>query len=103
MKVRNLSDDEFESEVLSTAGDVLVDFGAEWCGPCRQQEPLLEKLAAERPELVVVKVDIERAPRTAVAYGVRGVPTLILFRDGAPAARRVGLQPAAALRALLDG
>ena len=103
MKIRTVSDDDFDATVTSATGAVLVDFSATWCAPCRSLEPQLERLAEERPDVPIVKVDIEQAPRAAVAYGVRGVPTLILFRDGAPTARRVGFQPVAALRALVDG
>lgn len=103
MKIREVNDLSFEEEVLRASRPVLVDFGAEWCGPCRRQEPVLEKLAEERTDLDVVYVDVEASPETARTYGVRGVPTLILFRDGQPAATRVGLQPPARLTEMLEG
>ncbi|MEM9189414.1 MAG: thioredoxin family protein [Myxococcota bacterium] len=93
----------FDTEVLAAERPVLVDFGAQWCVPCRRQEPLLEKLASDRDDIEIVKVDIETSPITAKAYEVRGVPTLVLFRDGKPATRAVGLQHPSALAKMLDG
>lgn len=102
MSIREVNDTSFENDVLRSDRPVLVDFGAPWCGPCRRQEPLLEQLAAERGDVEIVKVDVEASPRTAQAYGVRGIPTLLLFRDGEPAARAVGLQSPRTLAALLE-
>lgn len=103
MKIQEVNDLSFDQEVLEADGPVLVDFSATWCGPCRLQEPLLEKLAQERTDVRIVKVDIEDAPNAARTYGVRGVPTLVLFRAGEPAGRAVGLQHPSALQQLLDG
>lgn len=101
--LRNVDDNNFEQEVLKSERPVLVDFGAAWCGPCRRLEPLLEKLATERDDVDIVQVDIDAAPNLAATYQVRGVPTLILFDGGEAKNRAVGLQPPAALNALLDG
>ncbi|MCB9597164.1 MAG: thioredoxin [Sandaracinaceae bacterium] len=103
MSLREVNDLSFDDEVLRADRPVLVDFGAVWCSPCRLQEPLLEKLAAERDDVVVVKVDVEDSPVTAQTYGVRAMPTLVLFRNGQPTARAVGLQHPGRLQALLDG
>ncbi|MEZ4337175.1 MAG: thioredoxin domain-containing protein [Sandaracinaceae bacterium] len=103
MKTREVNDLSFDREVLRASRPVLVDFGAAWCGPCRRQEPLLEKLAAERTDVDVVYVDVEASPETARTYGVRGVPTLILFREGQPAATAVGLQHPSRLTEMIEG
>ena len=86
-----VSDTTFEAQVLKAAKPVLVDFWAEWCGPCKQIGPHLESLAGDMPEkLTVAKVNIDDSPRTPSKYGVRGIPTLILFKGGEVAAMRVG-------------
>lgn len=102
MSIRSVTDHTFAREVLAATKPILVDFGATWCPPCRVQEPLLEELASERPDLDIVKVNVEEAPKTAATYSVRGLPTLILFRGGEATATAVGLQRPASLRALLD-
>jgi len=86
-----VSDTTFETEVLKAEKPVLVDFWAEWCGPCKQIGPHLEQLAGDMSErLTVAKVNIDDSPRTPGKYGVRGIPTLILFKGGEVAAMRVG-------------
>jgi len=102
MKIREVNELSFDAEVLASNRPVLVDFGAAWCSPCRRMEPMLEALASEREDVDIVKVDIETSPSIAQTYGVRGVPTLLLFRGGQPSARAVGLQPPSALRSMLD-
>jgi thioredoxin 1 len=84
---------EFDAQVLQSEQAVLVDFWAEWCGPCHAVAPVLQQIADERPELRVVKVNIDEEPALAQRYGVMSIPTIVLFKDGAPAAAAVGAQP----------
>ena len=83
----------FDSEVLASEQPVIVDFWAEWCGPCRAVAPVLDRIAEERTELKVVKVNIDEEPDLARRYGVMSIPTIILFEAGEPAAAAVGAQP----------
>ena len=92
MASKPVSDDSFDSEVLGADGPVLVDFWAEWCGPCKQIGPFLEEISDEM-EIAVAKVNIDENPMTPSKYGVRGIPTLILFKDGKVAATKVGALP----------
>jgi thioredoxin 1 len=97
-----VDDDHFTAEVLESERPVLVDFTAPWCGPCRVMKPVLEELAAARPELKVVHVDTERSPRTTVAHEVLSMPTFVLFRGGVPALRLVGSRSRRRLERELD-
>ena len=84
----------FEAEVLESEQPVVVDFWAEWCGPCHAVAPVLDQIAEERPgELRIAKVNIDEQPALAQRYGVMSIPTIILFREGKPAAAAVGAQP----------
>ncbi len=88
-----VTEQTFESEVLGSEQPVLVDFWAEWCGPCHAIAPVLDQIAAERDELKVVKLNIDEQPAVAQRYGVMSIPTLILFKDGEPVAAAVGAMP----------
>ena len=94
----DVTETTFEQEVLQSETPVLVDFWAEWCGPCHAVAPVLEKIAEERPgELKLVKVNIDEEQALSLRYGVMSIPTMILFREGEPAAAAVGAQPKGAL------
>jgi thioredoxin 1 len=98
----NVTEATFEQEVLKSDTAVLVDFWAEWCGPCHAVAPVLEKIADERKdELKLVKVNIDEEQELAQRYGVMSIPTMILFKDGAPAAAAVGAQPKSKLESSL--
>ena len=100
--ITNVTDASFEEDVIN-AGPVLVDFWAEWCGPCKMIAPILEEIAAEyNGKLKVVKVNVDNNTEVPGKYGVRGIPTLILFKDGHSAATRVGALTKAQLIEFLD-
>ncbi|MGA2618894.1 MAG: thioredoxin [Thermoguttaceae bacterium] len=92
--VHELSDAEFQSEVLQASQPVLVDFWAPWCGPCRMIAPIIEQLAAENADTVkIFKMNVDESPTTAAAYGISSIPTLMLFKGGQVVERFVGVQP----------
>ncbi len=97
-----VTDSTFQAEVLEAEVPVLVDFGADWCPPCRAIAPVLESLAAERDDLRIVTLDVDHNTATAASYGVQGLPTLILFRHGREAARVTGALPKTRLVAALE-
>ncbi|HEX5468943.1 MAG TPA: thioredoxin [Gaiellaceae bacterium] len=88
-----ITTDTFDTEVLGSESPVLVDFWAEWCGPCHAVAPVLDQIAEERSELRLVKVNIDEEPEIARRYGVMSIPTMILFESGEPKAAAVGAQP----------
>lgn len=89
--VQAVNDKDFDAEVLKAKGHVLVDFWAEWCGPCRALGPSIDALATEKTgKLKVVKVNIDEAPNAPAKYGVRSIPTLVIFKDGEVVAQTVG-------------
>lgn len=90
-KIIQLSDDSFETDVLNAAGPVLVDFWAEWCGPCKMIAPILDEVAEEfEGKLTVGKLNVDQNTDTPPKYGIRGIPTLLLFKGGNVAATKVG-------------
>jgi thioredoxin 1 len=104
MATVNVTDQSFAAVVLGASGPVLVDFWAEWCGPCKMIGPSLEEISDELGEKVTIaKLNIDENPDAPGKYGVRGIPTMILFKDGAPAATKVGAAPKSALKGWLEG
>ncbi|GEK98448.1 thioredoxin TrxA [Acidomonas methanolica] len=98
-----VTDGSFESDVLKAEGAVLVDFWAEWCGPCKMIAPALDEIGAEYKDRVkVAKVNIDENPEAPTRYGVRSIPTLIVFRDGKPVAQKTGALPKSQLKAWID-
>lgn len=94
MTTKNVTDVSFEEDVLKEEGLVLVDFWAEWCGPCKQISPAIEEISTEMGgDLTVTKINIDENPNTPSKYGVRGIPTLMLFKGGEVAATKVGASP----------
>jgi len=95
---KETTDNNFQNDVLNSSKPVLVDFWAEWCGPCKQLAPVLDELSTELADKVeIFKVNIDKNPETPVAHGVRGIPTLILFKDGKPVSTKVGALPKSSL------
>ena len=97
----NVTDNNFQAEVIEAETPVLVDFWAPWCGPCRLVAPALEEIAAERPDLRVVKLNIDDNQETAAAFQVMSIPTMILFEGGEPVRKIVGAYPKKKLEAQL--
>ncbi|MCG8490074.1 MAG: thioredoxin TrxA [Sneathiellales bacterium] len=94
MATTNVTDASFEQDVLKSDGLVLVDFWAEWCGPCKSIAPALEEISNEMAgEITVAKINIDENPNTPTKYGVRGIPTMMLFKDGEVAGTKVGASP----------
>ena len=92
-----VTDTNFEEEVLKSETPVLVDFWAEWCGPCKMISPILEEIATENDGISIAKVNVDDSPDVARRFEVMSIPTLIMFKDGAPAKRLVGAKPKAKL------
>ena len=99
-----VTDDSFKKDVLEADGPVLVDFLAEWCGPCRMVAPMLDELASEYAgKLTIAKVDIDENPMTPNEYAVRGIPTMILFKDGKAVDTKVGAMPKGQMKSWIAG
>lgn len=102
--VQYVTDDSFERDVVQSPVPVLIDFTATWCGPCKALAPTIDKLALKyEGRLRVVKLDIDNSPNTPSRLGIRGVPTVILFKGGQEVARHVGLAPESRIEALFTG
>jgi thioredoxin 1 len=94
MGTATITDDSFDGDVLKSDRPVLVDFWAEWCGPCKQIGPALEEIASElNGKITVAKLNIDDNPATPIKYGVRGIPTMMIFKNGQVAATKVGAMP----------
>ncbi|WP_029936124.1 thioredoxin [Sphingomonas sp. UNC305MFCol5.2] len=103
MATQATTDASFDADVLQADKPVLVDFWAEWCGPCRIIAPALEELASELGDKVnIVKLDIDANPDAPTKYGVRGIPTMILFKNGQQAATQVGAMPKSAIKQWIE-
>ena len=101
-KLPDVTDTNFQAEVLESGGPVLVDFWAPWCGPCRVVHPILEEMAGERDDIRIVSLNVDDNQQTAARYDVLSIPTLILFRNGQEAKRIVGALPKRRLEAELE-
>ncbi|OZI24353.1 thiol reductase thioredoxin [Bordetella genomosp. 7] len=103
-QIKNVSDASFEADVIKSSQPVLVDYWAAWCGPCKMIAPILEEVAAEYAgRLTVAKLNVDENQDTAAKYGIRGIPTLMLFKNGQAAATKVGALSKSQLTAFLDG
>lgn len=101
--IKHVSDASFDSDVLKTDGPVLVDYWAEWCGPCKMIAPILDDLSAEyKGKLQIAKMNVDENSETPAKYGIRGIPTLMLFKNGTVVATKVGALSKTQLAAFID-
>ena len=104
MTTTTVTDDTFEAEVLKSDVPVVVDFWAEWCGPCKMIGPALEELAAQyEGKIKIAKVNVDENPASPAMMGVRGIPTLFMFKDGQVVSNKTGAAPKAALQSWIEG
>ena len=99
--ITNITKENFDKEVMNAEGTVLVDFWAAWCGPCRMIAPAVEKIAEERPDVKVCKVNIDDEQELAIKYGIMSIPTLMVVKNGEITEKAVGLRPKEEIEALL--
>ena len=103
MATQAVTDENFENDVLKASGPVVVDFWAEWCGPCKQIGPALEEISNEMEgKVTIAKINIDDSPNAPSQYGVRGIPTLLLFKDGEVISKKVGAAPKGQLQAWIE-
>ena len=102
MEILHVTEANFDSQVLQADKPVLVDFWANWCGPCQMQAPILEELAKERDDVIIAKVDVDQNPNLAQKYRVMSIPMLAVFKNGQPVVSAVGLQNKATLNEMLN-
>ena len=103
MTTYSTSDNKFEKDVIGSSTPVIVDFWAEWCGPCKQIGPILEEIADEKKDLInVYKLNIDENPETPQKYGVRGIPTLMFFKDGKLMDTKIGSLPKSSINEWID-
>ena len=93
MAVKVLNNNDFKTEIIEKSGLALVDFYADWCGPCKMMAPVVEEIAAERADVTVGKINVDESGELALKYGVVSIPTLVVFKDGAEVDRIVGFRP----------
>lgn len=101
MHAMTITKDNFDTEVLQASQPVLLDFWAEWCGPCRMLSPVVDQIAAERTDIKVGKVNVDEQPELARQFGVMSIPTLVVMKDGKSVAQSVGVQPKEAILRML--
>ena len=99
--MKDIDGQDFEAEVLKAEGKVLVDFNADWCGPCQMMKPILAQFAKDNPDVKVVGVNVDDNGELAMKYGVAGIPCIVVFEEGKEVARSVGVQPAQKLERLI--
>ena len=102
MSVINITLENFEAEVIKSEIPVLVDFWAPWCGPCRMLSPVVDEIANEKTDIKVGKVNVDEQEELAMRFGIMSIPTLIVFKNGEPVKKTMGVQPKAALLGLFE-
>lgn len=103
MKVQEINKDNFNEEVLSSKGIVLVDFYANWCGPCKMIRPVLESIAEERTDVKIVSINVDDAEELSMSYGISSIPCIVKFKDGVEKERSIGFKNKDELEKLIEG